>query len=99
MSASKKVPIGSRHPIMVAIEIAGGMSPAAAQIGITKNALEAYLKSPLDEWPYGCLRKLSELSRVPLGTLTVFLNAPLEGQSIESFGKRVHEKYGKGLPR
>lgn len=68
--AAEKLRARNNSPMMVAIEILGGVAETAEKIGISKQALYNRLKTPLDEWPHGYLRKISEMSGVSLRTLT-----------------------------
>lgn len=60
--------------IQIAVQILGGPQKAASAIGVNRTTFYGLLGRDVDDWPAGCLRKISELTRIPIETL--MLHAP-----------------------
>ncbi len=67
-TARKLMKRGS-SPLKVAIAILGGTASAAQKLGVRPGTLYYWLKHDIDEWPFGYLRRLSELTGIPIDLL------------------------------
>lgn len=56
-------------PLLIAIEILGGVPEAAVRIGTTRQGLDKMLKAGPDQMRGVYLRKISELTMIPVATL------------------------------
>jgi Bacterial regulatory protein, Fis family len=69
--AAEKLRLRGVSPMVVAIEAAGGVAKVAEALGISRGALYSRLREwAADDWPHRELRKVSEMSRVSIATLT-----------------------------
>jgi hypothetical protein len=58
-------------PLRIAVEILGGIPAAAPRVGISRQGLDKAVKAGPDQMKGVYLRKISELTKIPLETLMV----------------------------
>ena len=72
-----------KHPMLIAIEILGGVTATAKILGITKQALSDRMTKDMDHWTSGYLRRIEEETKIPVQTLTMDLRPPREAKAAE----------------
>lgn len=69
-------------PLRIAVEIIGGVAATATQLGMSRSRMDELIKKGPDEMKGSYLRKISELTGIPVNTLM------MSGPAVRRAAKR-----------